>query len=167
MKITVTNEDIEGGQQSDPHACAVARALARAGLNHFGVMGPSVMLAEPSGHLVSSLLPTRVREWISDFEAGKLVGPFSFDLEKPDEQSQLDSGLSEPNSLVPQGKTRADCKVSPMPKSETRFPDVRKTAEIRSANNKPTGIQSNFGFRPSFGTSVFGFRPRRDFYHSL
>ena len=80
MKINVTNEDIERGQQSDPHACAVARAMGRAGLDHFGVMGSSVMVADPSGNLVSSLLPPKVRAWISDFDAGKLVTPFTFEL---------------------------------------------------------------------------------------
>jgi len=86
MKITVTQEDIEQGRKTEPNGCAVARAFLRAGVDHFGVMGPRVMVASPPGHLVSLLLPSVVRNWILDFDAGKFVVPFSFDIGVPYEQ---------------------------------------------------------------------------------
>ena len=81
MKITVTAQDIYEGQKRDPEQCAVARALVRAGLNHSGVMGPSVMVSDSWGRLISLPLPSAVSDWIFDFDAGKTVRPISFDLD--------------------------------------------------------------------------------------
>jgi hypothetical protein len=88
MKITVTQEDIEQGRKNEPYTCAVARAFLRAGVDHFGVMGERVMVAN-LGHLVSLLLPRSVRKWILDFDAGKFVVPFTFDIGMPCEQIQI------------------------------------------------------------------------------
>ena len=85
MNITVTKNDIEQGQRRDPEQCAVARALVRAGLNHFGVMGPSVMVGDRWGGLTSVRIPREVSDWIFNFDAGNAVSPISFDLGLPDE----------------------------------------------------------------------------------
>lgn len=85
MNITVTREDIEHGQRRDPEQCAIARALMRAGLDHFGVMGPSVMVADGWGRLTSLRLPESVSDWIFNFDAGNPVEPISFRLDIPDQ----------------------------------------------------------------------------------
>ena len=86
MKITVTQEDIEQGRRSEPNECAVARAFLRAGVDHFGVMGARVMVANRLGHLVNLMLPRSVQNWILDFDAGKFVVPFAFNIGMPCEQ---------------------------------------------------------------------------------
>jgi len=80
MKITVTRQDIQQGQRRDPEQCAVARALLRAGLEHAGVMGPSVMMSDGWGRLISLPLPAAVSDWIFDFDAGKPVRPIAFEM---------------------------------------------------------------------------------------
>jgi len=89
MKITVTQEDIEQGQRCEPNTCAIARAFLRAGVKHLGVMGRTVMVANPPGHLVSLLLPRAVRNWIVDFDAGKFVVPFAFDIGMPRKEIRI------------------------------------------------------------------------------
>ena len=80
MKIEVTENDIEHGQRGDPKCCAIGRALDRAGVMHFGVMGPAVLLANELRLSTALLLPPFVQRWILDFDAGKPVQPFSFEL---------------------------------------------------------------------------------------
>jgi hypothetical protein len=101
MNITVTREDIKHGQRRDPEHCAIARALVRAGLDHFGVMGPSVMVADGWGRLTSLRLPEEVSDWIFDFDAGNPVGPLRFKLHLP-----------EP---TPEQKSRTARKTGPLP----------------------------------------------------
>jgi hypothetical protein len=81
MKITVTQEDIQAGQRRDPEQCAVALALFRAGLDHCGVMGPSVTVSDAFGRLICLPLPVAVSDWIFDFDAGKAVGPITFEMD--------------------------------------------------------------------------------------
>jgi hypothetical protein len=81
MKIRVTRQDIKQGEKRDPEQCAVALALIRAGINHFGVMGPSVMVPDAVGRLISLPLPAAVADWIFDFDAGKAVRPMAFELD--------------------------------------------------------------------------------------
>lgn len=83
MIITVTKQDIQDGQRRDPEQCAIARALVRAGLDHCGVMGPSVMLADAWGRLTSMKLPEVISDWVFNFDAGNPVSPISFELEVP------------------------------------------------------------------------------------
>ncbi len=85
MNITVTLEDIEHGQRRDPEPCAIARALMRAGLDHFGVMGPSVMVADTWGRLTSLRLPEAVSDWIFNFDAGNPVRPIVFEIALPED----------------------------------------------------------------------------------
>ncbi len=91
MNITVTKEDIEQGQRRDPEQCAIALALLRAGLEHFGVMGPSVMVADSWGRLTSLKLPEVVSDWIFNFDAGNTVAPFSFEVALPQPMHGRDS----------------------------------------------------------------------------
>jgi hypothetical protein len=79
MKIQVTREDIEQGRRRDPNNCAVAVALRRAGVSHFGVTGMVVSFA---GSTVV-LLPVTVQEWIMDFDWGVKMDPMEFDLILP------------------------------------------------------------------------------------
>jgi len=82
MKISVTRADIEGARRRDPNDCAVARALRRAGIVHFGVMG--MLVAVEMGRQQTSLfLPGQVQEWILDFDWGLPVQPFEFELTFP------------------------------------------------------------------------------------
>jgi len=87
MKITVTNEDIAGGQRRDSDNCPVARALRRAGVAHLGVGGMAVMI-----HLDQQttfvLMPAAAQEWIMEFDCGAQVGPIEFDLTLPGNLAQ-------------------------------------------------------------------------------
>ena len=83
MKISITREDIEGGRRRDPSGCAVALALKRAGVPHFGVTGMLVMV-EFAGKHTPIVLPGPVQEWILDFDWGMPVGPLEFELTLPD-----------------------------------------------------------------------------------
>src|SRR4051794_37361841 len=85
MKITITKEDIDIGHKHDPERCAVARALTRAGVSHFGVMLTSVVVADGYGHVTGLPLPTAVTDWILNFDGNKPVAPISFDLTTPSE----------------------------------------------------------------------------------
>jgi hypothetical protein len=80
MKIEVNEHDIEQGRRRDLKCCAIGRALDRAGVVHFGVTGPAVLLANELRLSTARLLPPFVQRWILDFDAGKLVEPFSFEL---------------------------------------------------------------------------------------
>jgi hypothetical protein len=90
MQITVTREDIEGGQRHDPERCPVAKALNRAGILHFGVMLASVVVADGRGHVAGLPLPARVTDWILDFDANRAVAPISFELMVPSSASEKD-----------------------------------------------------------------------------
>lgn len=94
MNITVTKDDIHQGQRRDPEECAIARALLRAGLDHFGVMGPSVMVSDSWDRLTSVKLPEAVSDWIFNFDAGNTVSPFSFELQIPESFDERNPGLS-------------------------------------------------------------------------
>ena len=95
MNITVTKDDIEQGQRRDPEQCAIARALLRAGLDHLGVMGPSVMVSDSWGRLTSVKLPEAVSDWIFNFDAGNTVSPFSFEVQIPESFDEKNPGLSQ------------------------------------------------------------------------
>jgi hypothetical protein len=109
MIITVTKQDIQEGQRRDPEQCAIARALVRAGLDHCGVMGPSLMVADRWGRLTSMLLPEAVSDWIFHFDAGNPVSPISFELD------------------VPVGTVRRGRKSQPCPKKSTPEPPLEVT----------------------------------------
>ncbi len=90
MKITVTNDDIDQGRKRDPNNCAVALALRRAGVAHFGVTGMLVCIAEGPA---SVMLPANVQEWIMEFDRGLTVGPIEFELSLPDSMEKKHKAL--------------------------------------------------------------------------
>ena len=80
MVITVTRQDIEAGRRCDPDCCPVARAISRAGIDHFGVVGASVMVVDGRQRAASLPLPSEVKNWILDFDGSRPVEPISFEL---------------------------------------------------------------------------------------
>jgi hypothetical protein len=149
MKITVTLRDIREGQKRDPEQCAVARALLRAGLKHSGVMGPSVMVSDICGRLMSLPLPSTVGDWIFDFDAGKTVRPISFEMDF--------SSNSAGGETPPRG-----CKKSELPQTSerTELPllspqELNSVARIRSNSpyKKPrlSHRRSRFSFKTHRG----------------
>ncbi len=83
MRITVTQEDIENGRRCDPDCCPIGRALSRAGVVHYGVVGEAVMVLDEQQHATDLPLPGEIREWILDFDGRRPVEPISFELPIP------------------------------------------------------------------------------------
>ena len=89
MKIEVTAEDIEKGNQGNCWRCPVALALMRAfQTNRVSVTGP---YAQIKGERFD--LPNKVQRFISSFDKGTDVTPFTFQLPL-EAQSSLSSPLS-------------------------------------------------------------------------
>ena len=83
--IEVTQEDIKNGVRGDPCNCPTAHAATRA--THGTVplrVGALVIKFGPIGSSVASKLPIEAREFIYDFDWGKPVEPFSFEIELPE-----------------------------------------------------------------------------------
>ncbi|MGH7970970.1 MAG: hypothetical protein ACREIC_19795 [Limisphaerales bacterium] len=155
MNITVTKEDIEYGQRRDPENCAIARALARAGLDHFGVMGPSVMVADGWGRLTSLRLTEEVSDWIFNFDAGNPVDPLYFKLDlpprpEPAAERTLD-GKREPRSAPEQTANPIVLEIKlPAPvairrKSIERSNSAPKPPQLRSRRNRGLGFTVKCG----------------------
>ena len=94
IHVEVTQEDIASGVTFDCSKCPIARASTRA-LRIAGVpaeidaayLGITVRATRDlRKHTIST--PTRVSRWMRDFDLGKPVQPFAFDLEIPDEVLQ-------------------------------------------------------------------------------
>lgn len=100
MKITVTREDIDAGRKRDPYDCAVAKALRRAGVAHYGVAG-TLVLVKDRDQRRSVVLPAAVQEWIVDFDWGVPVQPFEFDLCTPCEAERKTVVAPETEPLLP------------------------------------------------------------------
>lgn len=83
MRIEITQEDIRHGCRCDPDCCPVGRALSRAGVSHFGVLGPAVVIADGEQHVTFMQLPEEVTEWILSFDRFEPVRPFTFELGLP------------------------------------------------------------------------------------
>ncbi|HWI56617.1 MAG TPA: hypothetical protein VNZ22_05290, partial [Bacillota bacterium] len=60
MKITVTTEDIQQSSRCDPDGCPIGRALSRAGVEHYGVVGSSVLVVDDQNEAQSLSLPPQV-----------------------------------------------------------------------------------------------------------
>ncbi len=95
MRITVTQEDIDNGRRCDPDCCPVGRALSRAGLIHYGVIGSAVMIKDGQAHAMALPLPAPVRDWILDFDGSRAVEPFSFELPVPTAKRKPEAGRNE------------------------------------------------------------------------
>lgn len=61
----------------------MGRALSRAGVSHFGVLGPAVVIADGEQHVTFMQLPEEVTEWILSFDRFEPVRPFTFELGLP------------------------------------------------------------------------------------
>lgn len=77
--IQVTQDDIEHGKRECGDTCAVARAMQRAFPGRSVHVGATIVWFGAD----SFPLPRRVQDFISDFDDGKRVQPFTFDFEPP------------------------------------------------------------------------------------
>lgn len=75
MKIDVVQEDINHGKRENPLACPIALAIGRS----IGTVSVEVNTVRSKTHWV--YLPMKAQVFIRDFDAGKLVQPFSFELD--------------------------------------------------------------------------------------
>lgn len=77
MRIEVTAEDIAQGSVRNPFQCPVALALKRA------INNPNVSVGVYSAYTANDKperLPVAVTRWITDFDSGRGVQPFNFEL---------------------------------------------------------------------------------------
>ena len=78
VTISVTENDIINGKSKDGCECPVALAMRRAGFDEM-MVGPTYFypngVTEPGAHAA----PEVVRFFVDDFDAGRLVAPFSFE----------------------------------------------------------------------------------------
>ena len=79
MLITVTQKDIDLGIRKNCRVCPVALAVYRAINLPIEVSAFNVCHEGPYGEIIAPLPPEATR-FILDFDAGKEVGPFTFDL---------------------------------------------------------------------------------------
>ncbi len=86
MTITITAEDIQRGRRCDPGCCPVGRAISRAGVEHYGVIGTQVMVPSGNSGAKALPLPHNVQNWLLDFDGCMPVEPISFEL--PIERAQ-------------------------------------------------------------------------------
>ena len=88
--INVTAEDIEMGEQGKCRWCPVARAISRhlteewiAEVSpHYAYFYPSLTALE-QGEYESAPLTTEAHRFITDYDAERVVQPFTFPLEVP------------------------------------------------------------------------------------
>lgn len=77
MKITVTKEDIKKGKPEQGESCPIARAIRRQTRKkvHVGYICLEINHCEYT-------FPQEAQQFVKDFDAGKPVGPFSFETKK-------------------------------------------------------------------------------------
>ncbi|MGH3427741.1 MAG: hypothetical protein ACRDQZ_09275 [Mycobacteriales bacterium] len=77
MTVTVTQEEIESSCPRDSWRCPVANALFRVtGLRWVVERDHCRMLA----NRVEYFFPSNLTAWIADFDAGRRVGPVTFEM---------------------------------------------------------------------------------------
>lgn len=85
MKIHVTEEDIRAGKAGACEECPIALAMGRAGFRNVQVAGfeetDTVFWILPDGTEVQADAPLSVRQFVSEFDRGLEVSPFSFNLD--------------------------------------------------------------------------------------
>lgn len=74
LKVRVTAKDIEAGSRGMAFSCPVARAVKR--LLGVALRVDCQQMGWYSGHLYE--LPADARDWVSDFDGGHAVKPFTF-----------------------------------------------------------------------------------------
>lgn len=77
MRVQVTQDDIAHGTRKNACKCPVARALMRQTANSFWSVSPSRMSCD-NRHYTS---PKSVVQFIHDFDRGRPVKPFEFELD--------------------------------------------------------------------------------------
>lgn len=82
LEIDVTADDILNGVREDALACPVALAAMRAtGCGHVMTDGDVLRIDESGGETMEGNLPDSVAEFVSRFDRGDPVLPFSFGVE--------------------------------------------------------------------------------------
>jgi hypothetical protein len=78
--IAITQKHIEAGLRESFHSCAVALAMSDAGL---GAPGVNAFFIEgvSNGEHLSAVTPGEVRQFVDDFDHGRPVSPFSFEVD--------------------------------------------------------------------------------------
>lgn len=79
MKIEVTEEDIKLGQKESCYMCPIARAIERTTKSLWGVRGEFAFRASSPDICVD--LPDAAQNFISLFDSGCPVEPFTFEIE--------------------------------------------------------------------------------------
>lgn len=79
MKIHVTQKHIDEGVRTDCENCPVAKAITEATKHHAVVDQDLICWTPYYRHDVPT--PPAVREFIDRFDSGRMVEPFTFELE--------------------------------------------------------------------------------------
>jgi hypothetical protein len=84
VKVNVTQKHIDIGVPKDCKYCPIAFALRDLGFKHFDVGVISINIFESAyGDVKRINLPKNVGSFIQDFDAGREVKPFEFELDIP------------------------------------------------------------------------------------
>lgn len=80
MVINVTQEDIEMGSPSLCYNCPIAWAAKRAIAGSFAAVDGIKMVIESEEKRTRYWLPEEARKFVDDFDSGRPVKPFSFEV---------------------------------------------------------------------------------------
>jgi hypothetical protein len=83
VTIDVTDEDIANGKPKEPYGCPIYLAGKRAGIERLRV-GSSCLDVLEGDRSMNIELPPEASSFITLFDFGALVYPFSFTIELPD-----------------------------------------------------------------------------------
>ncbi len=82
MRVEVTQEDIDRGQRRSEAWCPIARALDRTGPGYWFVTGDGAEYHDGLGVILGwYALPREARVFVSRFDHGRAVKPFSFNFD--------------------------------------------------------------------------------------
>lgn len=82
--VTVTERDIKLGEKHDTQSCPVSRAVARSFHKKIGtyiIWGKTIEFPLLHDESKSVKAPKSVENFVSDFDSGETVEPFTFKLE--------------------------------------------------------------------------------------
>lgn len=84
-QIHVNLQDIKKAKPCEPMRCPIALAAIRAGLDvKIGVGEGVLSIADPKSIWIDIPLPAEAIKFYQDFDDGKPVSPFSFEIELPE-----------------------------------------------------------------------------------
>lgn len=86
IKVNVTALDIRDGVRSDIGACPIARAVKRSKRSRGDVWAGPVHIS--TGLLVYKT-PPNVRQWMENYDDGREVEPFTFELTELEETNNV------------------------------------------------------------------------------